>query len=233
MASGKKFKEKKKLINSETKYPISEAVVLLKKTASPKFDETIDLAIHLGTDPKKTDQNVRGTFSLPAGTGKKIKMVVLTKSDKYKEAEEAGADFVGADDLIEKISGGWTDFDLVLATPDIMPQIGKLGKVLGRKGLMPNPKSGTVTNDIGKAVKEFKAGKVEFKQDKTANLHVGIGKMSFSEGDIEKNIIAAIETVNKAKPSGLKGVFIKSVTISSTMGPGIKLSASKIIKEVG
>jgi len=213
------------------KYGVQEAVELLKKTATAKFDESIDLALHLGVDPKKSDQSVRGTVSMPAGTGKKIKIVVLTKGDKYKEAEEAGADAVGAEDLVEKISGGWLDFDLVLATPDIMAQVGKLGKVLGKRGLMPNPKAGTVTMDIGKAVKEFKAGKLEFKMDKTGNVHMGIGKISFDEKAIKDNILAAIEAINKAKPSSVKGIFIRSATVSSTMGPGIKLNTSKFIKE--
>lgn len=227
----KKFKEKKKMVNSETKYTLSDGVSLLKKTARAKFDETIDLAMHLGVDPKKSDQSIRGTVAMPAGTGQKIRIVVLTKSDKYKEAQQAGADHVGAEDLIEKISGGWIDFDLVLATPDIMSGVGKLGKVLGRKGLMPNPKAGTVTNDIGKAVKEFKAGKLEFKMDKTANIHMGIGKISFEEKAIASNVMAIVEAINKAKPSGFKGVLIKSATLSTTMGPGIKLNVSKMIKE--
>lgn len=219
------------MVDSQMKYGVQEAVELLKKTATAKFDESIDLALHLGVDPKKSDQSVRGTVSMPAGTGKKIKIVVLTKGDKYKEAEEAGADAVGAEDLVEKISGGWLDFDLVLATPDIMAQVGKLGKVLGKRGLMPNPKAGTVTMDIGKAVKEFKAGKLEFKMDKTGNVHMGIGKISFDEKAIKDNILAAIEAINKAKPSSVKGIFIRSATVSSTMGPGIKLNTSKFIKE--
>jgi len=231
MKSGKKYTEKRKMVDSQMKYGVQEAVELLKKTATAKFDESIDLALHLGVDPKKSDQSVRGTVSMPAGTGKKIKIVVLTKGDKYKEAEEAGADAVGAEDLVEKISGGWLDFDLVLATPDIMAQVGKLGKVLGKRGLMPNPKAGTVTMDIGKAVKEFKAGKLEFKMDKTGNVHMGIGKISFDEKAIKDNILAAIEAINKAKPSSVKGIFIRSATVSSTMGPGIKLNTSKFIKE--
>ncbi len=232
MKSGKTYLEKRKLVNNESKYLLSDAVKLLKQTARKKFDETIDLALHMGVDPKKSDQNVRGTVALPAGTGAKIRVVVLTKSEKYKEAEQAGADFVGADDLIEKISGGWLDFDLVLATPDVMGSVGKLGKVLGRKGLMPNPKAGTVTNDIGKAVKEFKAGKVEFKLDKSANIHLAIGKASFDEKSIESNISSVVEALNKAKPHGFKGVFIRSATISTTMGPGIRLNVAKLSKEI-
>ncbi|MFA5104131.1 MAG: 50S ribosomal protein L1 [Candidatus Margulisiibacteriota bacterium] len=230
MTVNKKYSEKAKLVNGSVKYSSTEAAKLLKQTAVAKFDETIDLALHLTTDPKKSDQNIRGTVSLPAGTGKKIKLLVFARGDKAAEATAAGADHVGADDMIQKISGGWLDFDLALATPDMMPAVGKLGKILGTKGLMPNPKSGTVITDVAKAVKEFKAGKVEFKQDKTSNVHIGIGKISFSEEDIEKNIITTLGAVNKLKPSGLKGNLIKSATVSSTMGPGIGLNISKILK---
>ncbi len=230
MTTSKKYAEKAKLVGGSVKYTASEAAKLLKQTSAAKFDETIDLALRLTTDPKKSDQNVRGTVSLPAGTGKKIKLLVFAKGDKAAEAQAAGADHVGSDDVIQKISGGWLDFDLALATPDMMPAVGKLGKVLGTKGLMPNPKSGTVVTDVAKAVKEFKAGKVEFKQDKTSNVHIGIGKISFSEGDIEKNIVSAIEAVNKLKPHGLKGNLIKTATVSATMGPGIGLNISKILK---
>lgn len=230
MTTNKKYAEKAKLVDNSVKYSASDAAKLLKQTAPAKFDETIDLALHLTTDPKKSDQNVRGTVSLPAGTGKKIKLLVFAKGDKAAEATAAGADHVGSDDMIQKVSGGWLDFDLALATPDMMPSVGKLGKILGTKGLMPNPKSGTVITDVAKAVKEFKAGKVEFKQDKTSNVHIGIGKISFSEEDVEKNIISALVAVNKLKPSGLKGNLIKSATVSSTMGPGIGLNISKILK---
>lgn len=231
MNHGKKYIEKDKLVEKEKQYTIPEAAALLKKCTYAKFDETIDLAIRLGTDPKKGDQNVRGTIVLPAGTGKKIRIVVLTRGEKYKEAQEAGADFVGAEDLIDKILGGWLDFDLILATPDIMPMVGKLGKALGRKGLMPNPKAGTVTQDIAKAVKEFKAGKLEFKPDKSGVIHLGIGKMSFNENDIAKNISIILETINRARPSGFKGQLLKSVFVSSTMGPGIKIDISKSLKD--
>jgi len=230
MTSNKKYAEKAKLVDSNTKYGLSEAVSLLKQTARAKFDESIELALHLTTDPKKSEQNVRGTVSMPAGTGKTIKLLVLARGDKAKEAEQSGADYVGAEDMVEKISGGWIDFDLVIATPDMMPTVGKLGKVLGTKGLMPNPKSGTVVTDVAKAVKEFKAGKVEFKQDKTANVHIGIAKVSFSEKDIESNIVAAITAINKMRPAGLKGNLIKTATVSTTMGPGIGLNISKIVK---
>lgn len=230
MTTGKKYAEKAKLVDNAVKYSASDAAKLLKQTSVAKFDESIDLALHLTTDPKKSDQNVRGTVSLPSGTGKKIKLLVFAKGEKVAEASSAGADHVGSDDIIQKISGGWLDFDLALATPDMMPSVGKLGKILGTKGLMPNPKSGTVVTDIAKAVKEFKAGKVEFKQDKTSNVHIAIGKVSFSEQDIEKNIVSAIEAVNKLKPHGLKGNLIKSATVSATMGPGIGINVTKILK---
>lgn len=230
MTTGKKYAEKAKLVDNAVKYSASDAAKLLKQTSVAKFDESIDLALHLTTDPKKSDQNVRGTVSLPSGTGKKIKLLVFAKGEKAAEASSAGADHVGSDDIIQKISGGWLDFDLALATPDMMPSVGKLGKILGTKGLMPNPKSGTVVTDIAKAVKEFKAGKVEFKQDKTSNVHIAVGKVSFSEQDIEKNIVSAIEAVNKLKPHGLKGNLIKSATVSATMGPGIGINVTKILK---
>ena len=226
----KKYAEKAKLVNRDTTYLLEEAVSLMKQTATAKFDETIDLSIRLGIDPKKNEQNVRGTVVLPGGTGQKIRLAVLAKGDKYKEAQEAGADFVGMDDLVEKMMGGWTDFDLVLATPDVMASAGKLGKVLGKKGLMPNPKAGTVTNDIGKAVKEFKAGKVEFKPDKGAVIHLAIGKASFDSKAIGSNIMAILEAVNKARPTAFKGHYFKSVYISSTMGPSIKINVQKALK---
>ena len=226
----KKYAEKAKLVNRDAVYLLEEAVSLLKQTATAKFDETIDMSIRLGIDPKKTDQNVRGTVVLPGGTGQTIRLAVLAKGDKYKEAQEAGADYVGMDDLVEKMMGGWTDFDMVLATPDVMASAGKLGKVLGKKGLMPNPKAGTVTNDIGKAVKEFKAGKVEYKPDKSAVIHLAIGKASFDSKAISSNIMAILEAVNKARPSSFKGQYFKSVFISSTMGPSIKLNVQKALK---
>lgn len=228
---GKKYAEKQKLINRDKFYSIPEAAALLKKTAYAKFDETIDLSIRLGIDPKKSEQNIRGTVVLPGGGGKKIRIVVLTRGEKYKEAQEAGADHVGAEDLIDKILNGWLDFDIILATPDIMPAVGKLGKVIGKRGLMPNPKAGTVTQDIGKAVKEFKAGKVEFKPDKSAVVHLAIGKVSFDEESVAKNIKAIIEAISRGRPSGFKGQLFKSVTVSSTMGPGIRIDLSRAVKE--
>jgi large subunit ribosomal protein L1 len=225
---GKKFIEKAKLVNPEKKYIPAEAVTLVKTTSITKFDGTVNLSIKLGIDPKRSDQQVRGTVNLPGGTGKNTRVIVIAKGEKIKEAEAAGADAVGADDLIDKISKGWTEFDVAIATPDIMGQVGKLGKVLGQKGLMPNPKTGTVTFDVGKTVKEFKGGKVEYKTDKTGVIHVPIGKISFAEDKISKNMFAVVDAVNKAKPSGVKGVFIKSVALSATMGPSIKVDPSKI-----
>lgn len=202
-------------------YSPAEAIQLVKQTARAKFDETVDLAMKLGVDPKKS--SVRGTIMLPGGSGKTKKVAVIAKADKVKEAEEAGADMVGGDDLVEKIKGGFLDFDVLIVTPDMMGSVGKLGKTLGPKGLMPNPKSGTVTPDIGKAVKEFKGGKIEFKMDKTAALHTILGKVSFEAALLEKNFQAVLAAILQVKPSGLKGNFIQSITISGTMGPGIKI----------
>jgi large subunit ribosomal protein L1 len=227
---GKNYLEKVKLVEAGKKYLPAEAVSLIKKTSMTKFDGTVDLSIKLDIDPKRSDQQVRGTVSLPGGSGKKKIVVVLAKGEKIKEAEAAGADFAGGDDLIDKISKGWTDFDITIATPDIMASVGKLGKVLGQKGLMPNPKTGTVTFDVGKIVKEFKAGKVEYKTDKTGVIHVPIGKISFGDDKISSNLQAVIEVVTKAKPSSVKGTFIKSVALSATMGPSIKVDISKILE---
>lgn len=202
-------------------YSPAEAMQLVKQTARAKFDETVDLAMKLGVDPKKS--SVRGTIMLPGGSGKTKKVAVIAKADKVKEAEEAGADMVGGDDLVEKIKGGFLDFDVLIVTPDMMGLVGKLGKTLGPKGLMPNPKSGTVTSDISKTVKEFKGGKVEFKMDKTSALHMILGKVSFEAALLEKNFQAALAAILQVKPSGLKGNFIQSITISGTMGPGIKI----------
>jgi large subunit ribosomal protein L1 len=226
---GKKFIEKAKLVDPAKKYLPAEAVSLVKNTSITKFDGTVELSIKLGIDPKRSDQQVRGTVSLPGGSGKIVKVAVIAKGDKIKEAEAAGADFVGADDLIEKISKGFTGFDVTIATPDIMAAVGKLGKVLGQKGLMPNPKTGTVTFDVGKTVKEFKAGKVEYKTDKTGVIHVPIGKISFTDDKISSNLSAVVDAINKAKPSGVKGIFIRAVSLSATMGPSVKVDASKLV----
>jgi large subunit ribosomal protein L1 len=228
---GKKYLEKSKLVETGKRYLPGDAVSLVRKTSLTKFDGTVDLSIKLDIDPKRSDQQVRGTVSLPGGTGKNIRVVVLAKGEKIKEAESAGADFAGSDDLIEKISKGWTDFDVTIATPDMMSSVGKLGKVLGQKGLMPNPKTGTVTFDVGKVVKEFKAGKTEYKTDKTGVIHVPIGKVSFNEDKISSNLISVVDAVSKAKPSGVKGNFIKSVAISATMGPAVRVDISKILEQ--
>jgi large subunit ribosomal protein L1 len=227
----KKYLEKAKLVEAGKKYLPGDAVSLVKNTSLTKFDGTVNLSIKLDIDPKRSDQQVRGTVNLPGGSGKTTRVVVIAKGEKIKEAEAAGADFAGGDDLIDKISKGWTDFDVTVATPDIMASVGKLGKVLGQKGLMPNPKTGTVTFDVGKVVKEFKAGKVEYKTDKTGVIHVPIGKVSFKEDKISSNLQSVVEAISKAKPSSVKGNFIKSVTVSATMGPAVKVDVSKLLEQ--
>ncbi|MBS4016005.1 MAG: 50S ribosomal protein L1 [Candidatus Latescibacteria bacterium] len=204
-------------------HQLSEAVKKVKETASVKFDETVDLAINLGIDPKKQDQAVRGSVSLPFGSGKKVRILVLTRGEKDKEARDAGADYVGFEEYIEKIKQGWLDFDIVVATPDVMSEVGKLGKILGTKGLMPSPKTGTVTFDIGSTVKSLKAGRIQYKTDKTGNVHVIVGKVSFDVDKIEKNILTVVSELQKVKPATVKGQFFRSLTLSSTMGPGYKL----------
>jgi len=229
--NGKKFKEKEKLVEKTKFYSPEEALDLVKKTARTKFDETVDLAMKLGVDIKK-NPSVRGTVALPAGSGKSKKIAVLTKPERFKEAEEAGANVVGSDDLVEKIKNGFLGFDILIASPDMMGAAGKLGKILGTKGLMPNPKSGTVTTEIGKTVKEFKGGKVEFKMDKGGSLHMVLGKVSFKADALLSNFKAVVQAVSHVKPSGLKGSFIRSLTVSSTMGPGIKIDLKKGVGEL-
>jgi large subunit ribosomal protein L1 len=224
----------KKLDNVESKldltkeYSIEEAVSLVKESAFAKFDETVDISINLGVDPRKSDQMVRGTVVLPYGTGKPVRVLVFAKGEKEREATEVGADYVGAEDMVEKIQKGWLEFDKAVATPDVMGLVGKLGKVLGPKGLMPNPKLGTVTFDIAKAVKEIKAGKVEYKAEKAGIVHVPIGKASFDKEKLLENAAAILKAVIRAKPSTSKGRYIKKITISSTMGPGIKIDTAKL-----
>lgn len=230
MKSGKKFREKEKLVDREKLHAPAEAFALLPQTARAKFDETVDLSLKLGVDTQK-NPSVRGTVVLPAGSGRTKRVAVITKPDRVKEAEEAGAVVAGSTDLIEKIKNGFLDFDVLIASPDMMGEVGKLGKILGTKGLMPNPKSGTVTPDIGKAVNEFKGGKVEFKMDKGGAVHLGIGKVSFAADALQKNFRAALSAINHAKPGGLKGVFIRSVTISLTMGPGVKIDPRLAVEE--
>lgn len=223
---GKKYLEAAKLINSETVYEAQEAIDLVQKAATAKFDETVEVAVRLGVDPKKQDQAVRGVVVLPHGTGKTKRVLVFAKGEKAKEAEAAGADFVGDADYITKIQQGWFDFDVIVATPDMMGEVGKLGRVLGPKGLMPNPKTGTVTFDVTKAVNEIKAGKVEYRLDKAGIIHVPIGKVSFDDSKLVENFTTVFETLLKAKPAAAKGTYMKSVNTTSTMGPGVKVDTS-------
>ena len=228
MKHGKKYNESAKLVDRATFYEIDEAVSLVKKTATAKFDETVELHIRTGCDGRHADQQIRGAVVLPNGTGKTVKVLVFAKGDKVAEAEAAGADHVGGEELIPKIQNdGWLDFDVVVATPDMMGVVGRLGKVLGPKGLMPNPKAGTVTMDVTKAINDIKAGKIEYRLDKTNIIHCPVGKASFTEGQLGQNINALLEAIVKAKPSTLKGQYLKSITLTSTMGPGVKVSVAK------
>ena len=223
MQKTKRNKEIKKSVNTEKEYTLAEAISILKDQSKVKFVESLDCAIRLGVDPRHADQMVRGTVSLPHGTGKTVRVLVIAKGTKIQEALDAGADHAGFEDYLEKIKGGWADVDVVIATPDSMAELGKLGKVLGPKGLMPNPKSGTVTMEIGKAVKEVKQGKIDFKVDKTGIIHTSIGKVSFEPHKIAENAREFIQMVNKLKPASAKGTYIRSVYLSSTMSPGIKV----------
>ncbi|MCC5911447.1 MAG: 50S ribosomal protein L1 [Clostridiaceae bacterium] len=226
---GKKYQEAIKLVDKSKEYDLTEAVELVKKTATAKFDETVELHVKLGVDSRHADQQVRGAVVLPHGTGKEVKVLVFAKGEKVTEAENAGADYVGSDDLVAKIQGeNWFDFDVVVATPDMMGVVGKLGRVLGPKGLMPNPKSGTVTFDLAKAVKEIKAGKVEYRLDKTNIIHVPVGKASFDDEKLLDNLKALLEAIIKAKPAAAKGQYLRSVALTSTMGPSLKINSNKI-----
>lgn len=227
---GKRYEDAVKLVDRSKVYDENEAISLLKETAKAKFDETVEAAFRLGVDPKKADQQIRGAMVLPHGTGKTQTVLVFAKGDKVKEAEEAGADYVGDQDLINKINQGWFEFDVIVATPDMMAEVGKLGRVLGPKGLMPNPKTGTVTFDVGNAVQEIKAGKVEYRVDKQSNIHVPIGKMSFENEQLRENFAAIMDTIVKVKPQSAKGIYVRNVSITSTMGPGIKVDVSSYVK---
>lgn len=224
----KRMKEIEKMIDSNLSYNMQDAIGLLKKCPQTKFDQSLNIQLKIGVDPRKSDQQVRGTVSLPHGTGRKISLVVISRGDKIKEALEAGADHAGADELIEKIKGGWTDFNALIATPDMMRDLGKLGKILGPRGLMPTPKAGTVTTDVKKAVKEVKAGKIEFKVDKTGNINSAVGKISFDTENIIDNLQVLINAISKAKPPTAKGTYLRSMYISSTMGPGLKIDLQSI-----
>ena len=227
MKTGKKYADSLKLIDRTKQYDPEEAIALVKQTAKAKFDETVEISVRLGVDPRHADQQVRGTVVLPNGTGKTKTVLVIAKGPKAEEAQAAGADFVGAEDMIAKIQGGWFGFDVCIATPDMMGLVGRLGRVLGPKGLMPNPKTGTVTMDVTKAITETKAGKVEYRVDKTAIIHCPVGKASFEEVKLTENLKTLMEAIIKAKPSAAKGAYIKSAVISTTMGPGIKLNSLK------
>jgi len=229
MKRGKKYKQAKEKAGKGKSYELEEGIKKLKEGAYAKFDETVEMSVRLGVDPKHADQMVRGTTLLPNGSGKKVKVLVLTKGEKENEAKEAGADFVGLEEYIEKIAKGWLDVDVVVATPDVMGQVGKLGKVLGTKRMMPNPKSGTVTFDVAKAVRELKAGKIEFRVDKGGNIGVPIGKLSFTEEQLAENAKVFLDVIIRAKPASAKGTYLKSAFISTTMGPGIRLDTSSIL----
>ncbi len=228
MKHGKKYKEAATKIEESKLYDVGAAVDLVKQTTTAKFDETVDLAVRLGVDPRHADQQVRGAVVLPHGTGKSMRVLVFARGDKEKEAQSAGADHVGADDYVEKIQEGWTDVDVVIATPDMMGMVGKLGRILGPRGLMPNPKLGTVTMDVERAVREAKAGKVEYRVDKAGNVHAPVGKVSFSKDQLAENVTALLQELLRAKPSAAKGRYFISAYISSTMGPSVRLDPSAI-----
>ncbi len=229
--SGKKFADALKKFDRDQFYTPTEALGLVKNMASAKFDESIDIALRLGVDPRKADQMVRGTVALPSGTGKDVRVAVFATGEAADEARAAGADIVGSDDLAADVEAGKMDFDLVIATPDMMPLLGKLGRVLGPRGLMPNPKTGTVTTDVGKAVGEFKGGKVEYRTDRYGNVHVPLGKASFEPAALEENFRAVIDELNRAKPASAKGRYLRKITVSSTMGPGVHVDAGRLRPE--
>jgi len=226
--NGKSYRAALAKLDRGQRYLLEDGLRLVKETARAKFDETVEMAVRLGVDPRQADQNVRGTVSLPHGMGKTVRVLAFAKGEKEKEAQEAGADFVGSEDLIKKISEGWFDFDKTVATPDMMAAVGRIGKVLGPRGLMPNPRTGTVTADIGKAVKEIKAGKLEFRVDKAGIVHVPVGKASFNPEKLTDNAKAVLTSILRAKPASAKGNYVRGVTVSTTMGPGIKIDLSQV-----
>ncbi len=223
MKLGKRFRNATEAVGAERLSDLGSAVAKLKSTATAKFDETVEVAMRLGVDPRHADQQVRGTVVLPHGTGKKVRVLVLTKGEKEREAKDAGADFVGSDEYIKKLNEGWTDVDTIIATPDMMGEVGKLGRVLGPRGLMPNPRSGTVTMDVAKAVREMKAGKIEYRVDKAGNLHAPVGKASFGNEQLQQNMETFLREVIRVRPPSAKGQYVRSITISSTMGPAVRL----------
>ncbi|MBN1435428.1 50S ribosomal protein L1 [Candidatus Fermentibacterales bacterium] len=225
---GKRYRASLDAFDRQTEYPLGESMSIVKGLATAKFDETVEMAVYLSVDPKHSDQVVRGTCMLPHGTGKKVRVLVFARGDQAEAASEAGADFVGDEDLAAKIEGGWLDFDVVIATPDMMKVVGKLGRVLGPRGLMPNPKTGTVTDGVGKAVEDSKGGKISFRTDKTGNLHVPIGKASFEATQLEENAMAFLTRVQQLKPSGAKGRYIEAVTVCTTMSPGVRVDAADV-----
>lgn len=225
---GKKYQEAAKLISADSTYEIAEAIELAKKTTTTKFDATVEIAVRLGVDPKKADQQLRGALVLPHGTGKIKKVLVFAKGEKIKEAEAAGADFVGDEDMVNKIQQGWFGFDVAVATPDMMATVGKLGRILGPKGLMPNPKTGTVTFDVEKAVNEIKAGKIEYRVDKVGNIHAPVGKVSFDSQKLIENVESVIDMLKRVKPASAKGQYIRNAVLSTTMGPGVPLNINKL-----
>jgi len=228
---GKKYREVAPKIDSTKRYDVNEAVKLVKETSTAKFDATVDIAVRLGVNPRHADQMVRGATVLPHGTGKSIRVAVFAKGDKGREAEEAGADIVGAEDLVEKVKGGWLEFDKAIATPDMMGLVGRIGRVLGPRGLMPNPKVGSVTFDVAQAVKDAKGGKVDFRVERAGIVHAGVGKVSFSEEALAENVSALVEILQKMKPATAKGTYFRSISISSTMGPGVKVNPGSILGE--
>ena len=232
MKRSKRYSEAVTKVEKGKEYSLEEAITLLKDLPKTKFDESVEVVFRLGVDPKHADQMVRGTVSLPNGTGKTVRVLVLTKGAKEKEAQEAGADFVGLDEYAEKLQKGWLECDVIIATPDSMSVVGKLGKILGPKGMMPNPKSGTVTMDVGQAVKEVKAGKIEFRVDKSGNLQVAVGKISFDAPKIKENILSFVDTVVRMKPAAAKGQYLRTATVTTTMGPGVSLDRAALLDEL-